>query len=97
MITFSIDVTLLDKAKFKEVTRKSGVKALFCDIVMIETPNSDYGDYMVKQGISKEEREKGVQMPILGNAKIMTPRTTEPREPRQSRTETQPESGNCPF
>lgn len=69
MITLSIDVTLLDKARFKEVTRRSGVKAQFCDLILIESPGSEYGDYMVKQSVTKQERANGVSLPILGNGK----------------------------
>jgi len=68
MITLSIDVTKLDKTRFKAITRKNGDKALFCDLILIES-QSDYGDYMVKQSVTKEDRENGVQLPILGNAK----------------------------
>jgi hypothetical protein len=42
------------------------------DLVLIETPNSKYdNDYMVVQGTTKEEREKGVKGAILGNGKII--------------------------
>lgn len=70
MICISIDVTLLDKARFKSITRKNGKAAVFCDLVLFETDN-DYGDYIVKQGVSKDERANKVQMPILGNGKII--------------------------
>ncbi len=70
MIKLSIDLTKVDKAKIKELTRKNGDKAKFLDLVLIEV-TSDYGDYMVKQDSSKEERENKVQTPILGNAKII--------------------------
>ena len=73
MITLSIDVTQLDKSRFKRITRKNGKEAVFCDLILIDTPESDYGDYMVKQSMSKEDRANGVQLPILGNAKIMIP------------------------
>lgn len=69
MITISIDVTLIDKARLKEFTRKNGNKAKFMELVLIETPDSEYGDYIVKQGVTKEEREARVEMPILGNGK----------------------------
>jgi hypothetical protein len=69
MITLSIDVTKLDKSRFKAVTRKNGDKALFCDLILMPTPESEFGDYMVKQSLSKEDRENGVQLPILGNGK----------------------------
>lgn len=39
------------------------------DLVLYETPDSEYGDYLVKQQTTKEEREKKVAMPILGNGK----------------------------
>lgn len=70
MIIASIDVTLLDKARFKEVTCKDGHVAKYCELVLIETPNGQYGDYMVKQGVTKEEREARIEMPILGNGKV---------------------------
>lgn len=70
MITLSIDVLKLNKARFKEVTRRNGDKALFCELVLVDTPNSEHGDYIVKQSVTKEERHSGVEMPILGNGKI---------------------------
>lgn len=69
MILASIDVLLLDKARFKEVIRKNGKKAIFAELILIETPNGAHGDYMIKQGVTKEEREARIQMPILGNGK----------------------------
>lgn len=77
-ITMSIDVTQLDKSRFKEVTRKNGAKAVFAEIVLLPSPNSNYGDYMVKQSATKEEREAKVQLPILGNAKIAGGRAPKP-------------------
>lgn len=71
IITLSIDCTLVDKTRIKEIKRKNGKVAKFIDLVLIESPNSDYGDFMVKQQVTKEEREQGVQLPILGNARTM--------------------------
>lgn len=73
MITLSIDVTKLDKERFKHITRKNGDKAIFCELILIETPNGEFGDYMVKQSVSKQEREGGVQLPILGNGCDVVP------------------------
>jgi hypothetical protein len=70
MIQVSIDVTLLDKSRIKEVTRKNGKVAKFVELVLIDTPNGKYGDYMVKQSVSREDRNMGVELPILGNGKI---------------------------
>jgi hypothetical protein len=69
MITLSIDVTKLDKTRFKHVTRRNGEPAIFCELVLFETPNGEFGDYMVKQGLTKAERDEGIQLPILGNGK----------------------------
>lgn len=70
MITASIDLRLIDQGRCKKITRKNGEPASFCDIILIETPNGQYGDYMIKQDTTREEREGGLQMPIIGNAKI---------------------------
>jgi hypothetical protein len=69
IITASIDLTQLDKKRFKEMTRKNGNKAVFCELVLIETPDGQYGDYMIKQGVTKEERQQRIEMPIIGNGK----------------------------
>lgn len=66
MITVSIDVTKIDKQKLYV-----GKKGTYLNAVLIETPNSEYGDYMVKENISKEDRERGIEGAILGNGKIV--------------------------
>lgn len=81
MISLSIDVTKLDKSRFKHTTRKDGTKAIFCDLILF--PGKDgtdqYGnDGMVKQQVTKEEREAKVQMPILGNFRHLTRPTPAP-------------------
>ena len=59
-ISISLNVTKLDKERFFK-----GKKGIYADLILFETPDSDYGDYMVKQ-----RADKGQQMPILGNAKV---------------------------
>ena len=68
-ISFSIDLKLVDQKKLKRMTRQSGVEAAFLDLIMIPTPESPYGEWMIKQRSTKEEVEAKVQTPILGNAK----------------------------
>lgn len=66
MITAKIDVTKVDKARL--FAGKNGAKYL--DIVLIPNKNGtdDYGnDGFIKQGVTKEEREARVEMPIIGN------------------------------
>ena len=69
MISISINVSLIDKERLFQ-----GKKGQYLDAVLIETPNSEYGDYMVVESISKEEREAGSKGTILGNGKIIVKR-----------------------
>jgi len=67
MITGKIDVTKIDKSLLFE-SQKTGAKYL--DIVLIETPNSQYGDtHMILQSLPKKRRDAGERGAILGNAK----------------------------
>lgn len=98
MITLSIDVTQLDKARFKRITRKNGNPAVFADLVLIPTPGGEFGDYMVKQSISKQERESGIQTPILGNAKQVVPIEKATKEIQRHVEKTHTEDGEeIPF
>lgn len=68
MILAKIDCTKIDKTKL--FAGKNGAKYL--DIVLMENrdgPDRFGNDYMVVQGVSKEERQRGVKGAILGNAK----------------------------
>lgn len=66
MILAKIDVSKIDKSKLF-----TGKKGVYLDLVLIESKSDKFGnDYMVYQGISKEERERGVKGETLGNAKI---------------------------
>jgi hypothetical protein len=68
-ISLSIDLKLIDQKKLKRMTRQNGQEAAFLDLLLIPTPNSPYGEWMVKQRSTKEEVESQVQTPILGNGK----------------------------
>ena len=85
MITGKINVNLISQGKLFQ-----GKKGKYLNIVLIETPASKYGDYMIKQ-----QGEKGEEMPILGNAKIFTPK---PKEETQNKKEDwKPEIDDLPF
>lgn len=73
MITLSIDMTKIDETRIKPFRRRNGEMAEFLEIVLIESPGSQFGDYIVKQGVTKEERMAGKEMPILGDGKIYQP------------------------
>ena len=74
-ISINVNVDKVDKKRLFE-----GKKGRYMDLVLFETPDSEDGDYMVKQ-----RGEKGEKMPILGNGKYFKPKggkssgsTTEP-------------------
>jgi len=69
MISLSINVSLINKERLFQ-----GKKGKYLDCVLIETPNSEYGDYMVLESLSKEERDQGAKGTILGNGKIIVKR-----------------------
>lgn len=63
-ISLSVNIDKVDKSKFFE-----GKKGRYLDLVLFETPDSDYGDYLVKQRGERDEK-----MPILGNGKYFEPK-----------------------
>ena len=65
-ISINVNIDKIDKKRFFE-----GKKGRYLDLVLFETPDSEYGDYMVKQ-----RGDKGEKMPILGNGKYFKPKGT---------------------
>lgn len=60
-----IDVTKIDKARLFK-----GAKGTYLDLVLVDNKDGtdQYGnDGFVTQSATKEEREQGIKMPILGN------------------------------
>jgi len=68
MIQLQIDVTKITKSRLYE-----GKKGTYLDAVLIETPDSEYSDYMIVEATSKQEREEGKRGEIIGNAKEFKP------------------------
>lgn len=67
-ISIKIDVTKIDKSRIFQ-----GQKGKYLDLTtFIDTDNpGQYGDHgFISQSVSKEEKEQGVQTPILGNTKV---------------------------
>ncbi len=94
MIRVKLDVTKVDKSKL--FIGKNGAKYL--DVILIETPNNQYGDdYMAVQEASKEERLAGKRGAILGNAKILKkPTEQSPTPPPIEQPPAQPDD-EVPF
>jgi hypothetical protein len=64
IIRVKVDVTKIDKDRLF-----IGKKGTYLDLVLLPVRESKFGEsHLVKQDVSKEDREAGVEMPILGNA-----------------------------
>jgi len=66
-IAVQVEVSKVDKNRFYQDQKRGKV----LDLILIETPNSKYNDYLVKQSQTKEERERGEKGVIIGSAKIL--------------------------
>ena len=64
-ISINVNVDKIDKKKFV-----TGKKGRYVDLVLWETPESEFGDYLVKQ-----RGNVGDRLPILGNGKYFKPTT----------------------
>jgi len=67
-VSVRIDVTKIDKEKLYK-----GSKGTYLDLTtFIDTDNKDQYDNngFISQSVTKEEREAGVQTPILGNVRV---------------------------
>lgn len=62
-ISINVNIDRIDKKKFV-----TGKKGRYLDLVLWETPDSEFGDYLVKQ-----RGNKGDRLPILGNGKYFKP------------------------
>ncbi len=68
-ISLSIDVTQIDKARL--VKGKKGIYLDLKTFIDIDKPNEHGNIGFVTQSITKEESDRGKQMPILGNVKLI--------------------------
>jgi len=84
-ISININIDKVDKKRFFE-----GKKGRYLDLVLFETPESEYGDYMVKQ-----RGDKGEQMPILGNGKYFKPKDKKANNGGNEQTKSESGSGKA--
>ena len=94
MITARINVNSIDKERLYK-----GEKGTYLNCVFIETPGSEYSDYMIVQEVSKDERQAGQKGAIIGNAKILAKKVPS-GEGNASDIETgepEPQAGPLPF
>lgn len=104
IISVSIDVTQLDEARFvpgKKVNKKGVVPQYANVMLMLRKDGPDeYGNaYFIKQGVTKEEREAKLEMPIIGNAKIIVAGDSggQRRAPTTKSAKNSDDSDSVPF
>ena len=72
MIKIDVDAKKIDKTKLRNVGQ-----AAYCDLILFDKP-SEKSDGFVCQGQSKEDREAGKRMPIIGNWKYIGQKHSQP-------------------
>ena len=67
MLRLNINLEKLDKQYFFK-----GAKGTYADLTLIPSRESKYGDsHFIVQDVGKENRDKGIKGPIVGNAKLV--------------------------
>lgn len=87
IINVSINVSKVDKSKLYE-----GKQGKYLNLTLIPS-KSEYGDYMVVQSVSKEDRAAGIKGAILGNGKLVEPKSSRPTPT----PENQVDNSDIPF
>jgi len=72
IITCKININKITSEKLFQ-----GKKGIYLNCLLIPTPNSEYGDYMITEHQSIDEREKKITKNIIGSAIIKVKNTTE--------------------
>lgn len=78
VIKLKVNVSKLNKDKLYK-----GETGMWAEIVLIPTPESEWGDYVIREGITKEERLDGKKGTILGNADIIVKNEPDRKEKTQ--------------
>lgn len=91
IINGKINVKLITKARLFE-----GEKGTYLNFSLIPTPTSQYGDYMIVEDITKEERIDGKKGVILGSCKVFK-KVEKPTPEASQPATTEPESDDLPF
>lgn len=93
IIRGKIDVSKIDKDRLFR-----GAKGTYLDIVLLPVDESKFGEtHLIKQDVSKEEREAGVRGEILGNAKEVVPEQRQAPPKAAPKKETKFEDDDLPF
>ena len=88
MIRIKLDVKKIDKSFLF-----TGAKGIYCDLTLLENKEGKDqwdNDGFIVQDVGKENREKGIKGPIIGNWKHVGDKPAQPR-PQQKPAQTQAE------
>lgn len=91
VINCKVDVTKITKDKLFK-----GEKGTYLNFTLVPTPNGQYGDFMLVEDTTKEEREAGTKGVILGNGKKFQ-RGEGSAKPQESGTPLPEEDNSLPF
>ena len=94
VINVKIDVKKISKDKLF-----AGEKGTYLNCTLVPTPNGQYGDFMVVEDTTKEERETGTKGVILGNGKKFqrADKVTETKKEETNATPLPVEDPSLPF
>lgn len=86
LVSIKIDLSKIDENRvFK--SQKTGARYLDITGVLTDTPDQYENNGFVKQNTTKEERDAGVKLPIVGNFKLLKildqPTQSAPAQPIQ--------------
>jgi len=100
LVSIKIDLSKIDKSRIFE-SQKTGAKYLDITGVLTDTPDQYENNGFVKQNTTKEEREAGLKLPIIGNFKLLKildqPAQSAPAQPIQREVNPIDESSELPF
>ena len=85
MIRIKLDVKKIDKSFLF-----TGAKGIYCDLTLLENKEGKDqwdNDGFIVQDVGKENREKGIKGPIIGNWKHVGDKQAQPR-PQQTQAQT---------
>jgi hypothetical protein len=100
LVSIKIDLSKIDENRVFH-SQKTGARYLDITGVLTDTPDQYQNNGFVKQNTTKEEREAGVNLPIIGNFKLLKildqPAQSAPAQPIQSEVNPIDESSELPF
>ena len=100
LVSIKIDLSKIDKSRIFE-SQKTGAKYLDITGVLTDTPDQYENNGFVKQNTTKEERESGLKLPIVGNFKLLkileSPGQSAPAQPIQRQINPIVQSDDLPF